>query len=250
MNKLGRRSLSVATLALILLGGLAMGFRLTAGAATATAAPAVNTPALRYQVPVSSVVATAKTGSLPLYSSPEAVEPASVVASPDPLGVDPVFLVRQQQGSWLYVYVPERPNGSSMWIPAQDVTLSTDPYALTVSLSRHVLTAWKDGEPLFTTPAAVGKPSTPTPTGTFFVTEVLRQPNPRGAYGPYAFGISAFSDQLEHFGGGPGQIGVHGTNEPSSIGHAASHGCVRLSNPTVTQLRSFLPLGTPVIIGR
>jgi len=53
---------------------------------------------------------------------------------------------------------------------------------------------------------------------------------------------------LYSFGGGPGQIGIHGTNESSSIGHSRSHGCIRVSNRAINMLASQLPLGTPVRI--
>ena len=57
-------------------------------------------------------------------------------------------------------------------------------------------------------------------------------------------GKSLFAD----FAGGDGQIGIHGTNDPSSIGQAVSHGCVRVSNEVITQLNDLLPLGTPVVV--
>ncbi|HEV7148765.1 MAG TPA: L,D-transpeptidase, partial [Pedococcus sp.] len=94
--------------------------------------------------------------------------------------------------------------------------------------------------------AATGTGGTPTPVGSFFLTELLAPTNP--GYGPYAYGLSAFSDVLTSFGGGPGQIGLHGTSEAGSIGHSSSHGCIRLSNADITTLAKILPLGTPVNI--
>ena len=90
----------------------------------------------------------------------------------------------------------------------------------------------------------------PTPTGTFYITELLKQSNAQGAYGPYAFGLSAFSNVLQSFGGGPGQIGLHGTNEPGVLGTSASHGCIRVSNTIIVRLAGLLPLGTPVVIAK
>ncbi|HEX5247818.1 MAG TPA: L,D-transpeptidase [Gaiellaceae bacterium] len=98
-------------------------------------------------------------------------------------------------------------------------------------------------------PAAVGRSVLPTPTGRHYIVELLRQPDPNGAYGPFAFGLSAYSHVLYSFGGGPGQIGIHGTNEPASIGHSVSHGCVRIPNRDIVRLAYTLPLGTPVTIG-
>ena len=69
-----------------------------------------------------------------------------------------------------------------------------------------------------------------------------------GPYGSYAYGLSGFSNVLTSFGGGDGVIGIHGTNDPSSIGQDVSHGCIRLQNADIERLVRFLPLGTPVDI--
>ena len=94
----------------------------------------------------------------------------------------------------------------------------------------------------------MGTGDTPTPVGEFYLTELLAPPNPNGAYGPYAFGLSGFSDTLTTFNGGPGQLGIHGTNQPNLIGTKVSHGCIRMSNENITALSQLLPLGTPVQI--
>jgi lipoprotein-anchoring transpeptidase ErfK/SrfK len=97
-------------------------------------------------------------------------------------------------------------------------------------------------------PVAVGKPSTPTPNGQFFAVELLDTGNPGGAYGPFAFTLSAYSNVYQTFGSGDGAVGMHGTNEYSSVGQSASHGCVRLHNDAIERLANLLPLGTPVFI--
>ena len=56
------------------------------------------------------------------------------------------------------------------------------------------------------------------------------------------------SNVLEEFNGGDGVIGIHGTNDPSSIGQDVSHGCIRVTNDVITQMAGYLPLGTPVEI--
>ncbi len=71
---------------------------------------------------------------------------------------------------------------------------------------------------------------------------------PNGAYGAFAFGISAHSDVLDQFGGGDDQIGIHGTNQPDSIGQSVSHGCVRVPDQVIEALAHSIPLGTPVTI--
>jgi lipoprotein-anchoring transpeptidase ErfK/SrfK len=82
----------------------------------------------------------------------------------------------------------------------------------------------------------------------FYLTALLRQPTRGGAYGPYAFGLSGFSPVLRHFAGGPGQLGLHGTNDPSSIGHSVTHGCIRVRNRVISMLAHRLPLGTPLVV--
>jgi lipoprotein-anchoring transpeptidase ErfK/SrfK len=146
------------------------------------------------------------------------------------------------------VQLPERPNGSTGWVRADDVTTTRHQYRIEVSLSGHVLSAYEGNQRILETPAAIGQETTPTPTGHFYTTELLRPTNPKGAYGPYAFGLSAHSDVLTDFAGGDGTVGIHGTNDPSSLGTDASHGCVRIGNDAITSLAESVPVGTPVDI--
>ncbi|MGE5560570.1 MAG: L,D-transpeptidase family protein [Chloroflexota bacterium] len=83
---------------------------------------------------------------------------------------------------------------------------------------------------------AVGKPQTPSPVG--YWTIVQKTENPGGAFGTRWMRISC------PWGG----YGIHGTNNPSSIGTAASHGCVRMHNRDVEALYDTVPIGTPVRI--
>jgi lipoprotein-anchoring transpeptidase ErfK/SrfK len=103
---------------------------------------------------------------------------------------------------------------------------------------------------VFKTKIGVGQAVTPTPTGEYYITELLEQPDPTGTYGPFAFGLSAHSDVLNEFAGRDGVLGVHGTNFPQGIGTDVSHGCIRMSNDAITKLAGFLPVGTPVQITR
>ena len=74
--------------------------------------------------------------------------------------------------------------------------------------------------------------------------------DPKGAYGPYAYGLSGFSPVLNEFLGGDGTVGIHGTNDPSGIGRSVSHGCIRIRNAAISKLAGMLPLGVPVQIVR
>jgi lipoprotein-anchoring transpeptidase ErfK/SrfK len=95
---------------------------------------------------------------------------------------------------------------------------------------------------------AVGTDATPTPTGEFHVSAKLRPPRISPVFGSWALALSAWSDVLDQFGTGDGQIALHGTRSPASIGRAVSNGCVRLHDPAVAVLADLLPLGTPVTI--
>jgi lipoprotein-anchoring transpeptidase ErfK/SrfK len=214
---------------------------LICGAAPATAA-ATAAP--------SSIVAAARGPQVALFRAPNAKRAFLVLRNPIGNGGPLVFLVRRRIAGWVQVRLALRPNGTLGWIRAAAVSLALDPYKISVSLDRHRLTVRRSGRVILATPSAVGRSSLPTPTGVYYVTELLQQPNPNGTYGPYAFGLSAFSNALFSFGGGPGQIGLHGTNEPGLLGTSASHGCIRVSNSVIARLARILPLGTPVVIAR
>ncbi|MFL5943555.1 MAG: L,D-transpeptidase [Gaiellaceae bacterium] len=200
------------------------------------------------QHPGESIVATAVTRSVPVYRSPSAAHPFARLSNPTAVGAPLVFLVQSRSQGWEHVLLPIRPDGATGWVKDRNVSLAWNPYSLEASLKAHRLVLKKDGRVAASFPAAVGRSVLPTPTGRYYIVELLKQPNPNGAYGPYAFGTSAFSKVLYHFGGGPGQIGIHGTDEHGSIGHSVSHGCIRLRNRDIVRLAHLLPLGTPVTI--
>jgi lipoprotein-anchoring transpeptidase ErfK/SrfK len=158
------------------------------------------------------------------------------------------FLVKERRRGWERVYLPVRPNGSTGWVRDRQVELASTTYRIDVNLSAHTVTVWNGMRMIQRERAGVGRSIVPTPAGTYYLVELLKQPNPNGVYGPYAFGLSAYSNVLYSFGGGPGQIGLHGTNQPWSLGTNASHGCIRISNAGITKLARILPLGTPVRI--
>jgi lipoprotein-anchoring transpeptidase ErfK/SrfK len=100
----------------------------------------------------------------------------------------------------------------------------------------------------------VGKPSTPTPAGRFAVLSVT--PNDPNTFdGAWVLALTAESDALQRFGGGPGRIGLHGRGGASladPLGSAASHGCIRFANAAVRWIvaavgASNLP-GVPVVV--
>ncbi len=198
--------------------------------------------------PAKSVVAAAVVSRVPVYTAPGAPSSTQSIANPNENGAPLVFLVQETKGDWLRVLLPVRPNGSSGWIRSRDVRLGQHGYRIVVELAAHRITVMEGANVFLTEPVGVGTSSTPTPGGLYYVKELLRPPNPNGPYGAYAYGLSGFSNQLTSFAGGEGVIGVHGTNDPSSIGQNVSFGCIRMSNAGITRMAARLPLGTPVEI--
>jgi lipoprotein-anchoring transpeptidase ErfK/SrfK len=202
--------------------------------------------------PHAAFVARARARSIAVFRTPGAALPERRVRARHIEGhVAPlVFAVRRARGAWLKVATGRRPNASTGWIRRAEVTLATTTYRVRVELGRHRLVVMHGDRTVLRTAIAVGRSLSPTPTGRYFVTELLRPPDPRGFYGPYAFGLSAYSPVYTSFGGGDGQVGIHGTDNPGAIGGDVSHGCLRVANAVVARLARRLPLGTPVAIVR
>lgn len=223
---------------------------LSAPDSTTTSAPLHETAQqqLAKLPPGSRAVAYATGASVTAYPTPVVGTAIANLSNPNNLGAPLVFLVQSALGDWLNVLLPQRPNGSNGWIEASQVKLYSDNFEVVIHLGSHTLQLYQDGRVVQTHPVAVGNAASPTPPGQFYVTELLASGNPNGAYGPYAFGLSDFSNTYSEFDGGPGQIAIHGTDQPWVIGTSASHGCIRLENSHLTQLVKVLPVGTPVTI--
>ena len=217
-----------------------------ATAVTPTSTP-TPTPSGWELSPGESLIAVAKHSSIGVRTRP-AGPVRWRLGNPNASGAPLIFLVLARSGGGWTVRVPARPNGATGWVDDRDVDLQVDPYALRASLRRHTLAVYKEGRRVHVFPIGVGRPSAPTPTGTFYLTELLEAANPDGPYGPFAYGTSAFSDVFSEFEGGPGQIGVHGTNDPSSVGRNVSHGCIRMQTQDIRALARMIPAGTPITI--
>lgn len=207
--------------------------------------------ALEARLPTgTSVVAHARGRSVALFRRAGASRPYRRLGERRLEGhrVPLVFLVSVRRAGWARVELPIRPNLSFAWVRARDVSYASNPYRVRVELRTHRLLVWNGKKQIVRRPVGVGRSLSPTPTGRYYVTELLKPPNPGGFYGPYAFGLSAHSPVYTTFAGGDGQVGIHGTNEPSALGTNVSHGCIRIDNATITRLAHLLPLGTPVVI--
>jgi len=198
--------------------------------------------------PFPAVVADAVGGAVGLYNAPGDPEPAETIDNPTWEGLPVVFLVQQRTGDWLEVQLSMRPNGSTAWVRTADVSLRQVPYRIVVDTAANRLTAYSRQGVFLDVPVAVGTGGTPTPTGNYFIDGAVKVPYDDGPYGAYQLSVSAFSNVYYSFGGGVGQIAIHGTNDPALIGTPASNGCVRMTNEDVTLLAHTVPVGTPVQI--
>ena len=201
-----------------------------------------------WKAPTVTVVAAALKRMTPVYETATATKPFKIFDNRLNFSGRHVFIVIAQEGNSYRVQLPMRPNGRVGYVRAADVTLYQHDYALKVDLSEHTLIVYKAGKEIQRDTVAVGQSKYPTPTGLYFLRELARPSNPRGSYGPWAFGLSAYSNVLQKFGRGDGQIGIHGTNEPAALGTNASHGCIRMTNASITKLAKTLPQGVPIDI--
>ena len=183
-----------------------------------------------------------------VYQTATGYDVKTVLNNPLPSGSPLTFLVDGQTTNRYKVLLPIRPNGSTGWVDPTSVKKYVHDYKIVVELSAFRLTVYKGKEIALTEKIGVGTDQLPTPNGRYYLKELLKAPNPNGIYGPYAYGLSGFSQQLKKWNGGDGVIGIHGTNQPELLGRNISHGCIRMSNAGITKLVSFLPLGTPVIV--
>jgi len=151
---------------------------------------------------------------------------------------------------WLRVMVPGRPNGTTGWIARRGTVLMRTSWHIVVRTFSRRLLVYRRSRLVRSFTAIVGKPSTPTPHGRFFVEESVRMA-PGSAGAPFALALSARSNVLQEFEGGPGQIAIHGVaNLGGAPGTAISHGCVRLANRRISWLAAHIAPGVPVDIAR
>ncbi|MCU1371916.1 MAG: hypothetical protein JWO77_3110 [Ilumatobacteraceae bacterium] len=229
----------------------------TTSTTTTTTAPTNLDPATGLSVsgpigppwPDHFTAADAIVANVALYESPGRPVPTGrTLPNPTVEGFKLVFLVRKQQRDWLQVQINQRPNGATAWIKSSDVAIRTVDNHILIELGAKKLTVFHGEAPIFTASVAPGTASSPTPTGAFYTDILTRPSNPNGPYGPFQISVTGFSNVYDSFGGGNGQIAIHGTNRPELIGQPASHGCVRMRNEDISALIPLARQGTPVVI--
>jgi len=155
---------------------------------------------------------------------------------------------RDRKGDvWVEALLPLRPNGTTGWLKESEVALTWTPFSVDVDKQTFTLTVFRECQPAAQFPVGIGTGDTPTPVGRFYLASLIKPLETNGPYGEYAYGLSAYSDVITSWRWG-GIVGLHGTDDPSSIGHDVSHGCIRMRNADISLLVRALPLGTPIII--
>jgi len=166
-------------------------------------------------------------------------------------GLPEVYLLRAEMtdasgAPWVLLRAPGRPNGVGGWVPREALgTIHVTDWALRVNLTLLRATLYRGGREVWSAPVGVGAPASPTPTGHFWVRELLRVPGDT-LYGPFAFGTSDYSRLSEWPRGGV--VGIHGTNQPLLVPGRPSHGCIRMRNGDIVYLARHLPVGAPLHI--
>ncbi|HEX2053445.1 MAG TPA: L,D-transpeptidase [Actinomycetota bacterium] len=221
---------------------------MAAGAAKGIGHAQVPASAALSASPADYLVADAARPKVPIYEAPNAPTASKTLDNPTHEGVPLIFSVIKEEGSWYQVRLPIRPNGSTGWVKGSDVRIRKVPNRIVVDKSDHMLRAFRGDQLLLEVPAGVGTARTPTPEGEFYVDISIPFANTSGAYGAHMLSIAGFSEVHYNFGGGIGQLAIHGTNNRSSVGVNSSNGCVRLFNESILRLKDLAPTGTPVSI--
>lgn len=219
--------------------------------------PDVTAPPNTHTLPPQpfQVVEPKAPGNLAIFPAVGAAAPSQTLPNPILVNGDPkapvplTLLLRGNAGNgWLEVFLPIRPNGSTGFVKAADVKLTPHDFHIEIRLSQYTLKVFQGTKVILDTKVAVASNNTPTPGGLYYTNMLLQPPDPKAGYGTYAYGLSGFSDVLKSFNGGPGQLGIHGGGDNSTIGRNVSHGCIRMFNSDIEKLVPILPLGVPVQI--
>ncbi len=194
-----------------------------------------------------TTLATPTTANLPYSATPGGPAVGKVVENWGGTSTRPVL---DEVTGWVQIRLETRPNGSSGWVPAGDVTLSTTTYSIVVSICNRSLTLFQGIEAVYSAGVGVGEPRWQTPQGPTFVDSIVATPRSQlYIYGPTVFILGWHSDVFTTFDGGDGTVAIHGypSDPGSTLGVMSSHGCIRASPTTINTLK-VVPVGTPVNI--
>lgn len=157
-----------------------------------------------------------------------------------------VLAVSGREGDWLRVIATELPNDRRGYVPIDAVQLAGSEWRVTADLSDREVTVTRGGRVVRRFPVAVGGPSTPTPVGTFAVTDKIRFTGGSNAYGCCAVALSGHQPNIAQGWTGGDRLAIHGTQQSGTIGDAASLGCLRARDRDAQWLLDRVLLGTLV----
>ena len=158
-------------------------------------------------------------------------------------------VVTTRRGRWLAVTEAGVGGNRVVWVDAsaRGLSYSRTRFRLEVDLSSRMLTLSRDGTVVRRMTVGVGRNGSPTPTGTFAVTDKLAGGNFSASYGCCILALSAIQSNLPAGWTGGNRIAIHGTLS-ADFGQAVSAGCVHARDADLRYLMRSLPLGTPVVI--
>jgi hypothetical protein len=196
-------------------------------------------------VPVSTDLA-APDGEIAAYDSPGGRQ---INTAGTWYGYPQTMPILEDQGEWLRIMMPERPNGSTAWVRADQVTRSTSAWRMVLTLSETRVQVYKDGYEAWSAPVGIGKDSTRTPTGSYYVAVIERDVP---SYGPIVLDLSAHSEDIQSWqGSGDAITAFHGPFGAQEVlragGGKVSNGCIRMLPEDQIKMDG-IPLGTPVDI--
>jgi hypothetical protein len=197
--------------------------------------------------PLTCYSTAAVKGRTTLYREPGGdvrirLSPKTEWGSPRVLGV-----VRRR-GDWVSVEAAELGNGELAWMPANEARLDCVRWSLNVDLSRRRLSVQHDGQTVREFVTAIGRKGNPTPQGRFSVTDKLRVTDSGSPYGCCVLALSGHQTHLPPSWPGGDRLAIHATAELSTIGTAASLGCMRVTSTQARWLIRTIPLGTPLFV--
>ncbi len=197
-------------------------------------------------VPASTDLATPK-GEIPAYDSPggRRVDTAGTW-----YGYPQTAPILEERDGWVRIMMPDRPNGSTAWVRGDQVTRGTSAWRMVLTLSETRVRVYQHGYEVWSAPVGIGKDSTRTPTGSYYVA-VIEQPGPKG-YGPIVLDLNAHSEDIQSWkGSGDAITAFHGPFGSEGLlragGGKVSNGCIRML-PEDQLKMDGIPLGTPVDI--
>jgi hypothetical protein len=159
-----------------------------------------------------------------------------------------VLGVVRRRGDWISVLAPELGNGEVAWMEARRARLDCVRWSMHADLSRRALYVQRDGETVRRFDIAVGREGNPTPSGRFSITDKLRVSDPGSPYGCCVLALTGHQTHLPASWPGGDRLAVHATRELSSLGQAASLGCLRVTSSQARWLIRTMPLGAPLFV--